>query len=321
MSLNITTNIQHPEVPRDVMKLTLQNLINNPFTLGNNQIKILKVSDKYVEIEELFNGYLQTNPHKYTIETAYAYWKYRTTQFESWPSNDLFKDVSHQSNQYRVQLENINELFIEIKNHLHLVIKEKIKRSNIKYKIEFNVTNIVIVLSSGAKYTIAQKLDKTDTPRTIVSYELSKAESVILSIEDFVEINVLNGLSQLLYLKDEISLDFLSVYSRYNMCQINLKKLWQEPVQDIDPILLEDLHNFIINAPIGHTYAYKLSPIGQYERRAEVNKITRIRTIITIIAESEDFKFIEFEDKISKVTQNIEVNTRKIGQLVEAHNY
>jgi hypothetical protein len=321
MNTTITSTIDQTENSRLQMKNWLKNQIQEPFILGNNQIKIKKVSDKYVEIEELFNGFEQHTKTRYTIETAFKYWKYRTFQMLHWPIDEDYHNIENQTDQYKIQIENIEEIKSELNNHIQVTCLDECRIYSTEPKVVFLENEIKIHLDSGATFTITTELDEIDEPRPTLKYSLSNSFDEINSKKHFNDVVMLKAIGRLLYYNDRISKDFLDVFHRYLMCTKNLRKLWVEPTKNINPVLLEDLHNFIVNAPVEHKFQYELSPVGQFKRYVEIEKVTRIRTMIHVIAENEDDKFIELEAKINKITHNIEENAKTIGKLVEAHNY
>jgi len=298
-------------------KRMLKAKIGKPFALGNNSIEVMQVSNKYVKISEVFNG-LNQEHKRYTIGTALEYITYREKQFMCWPTNDTQIDVSTQTKQYQQQYDNVEESRIDISNYITICWKSAFTKGQEEWqsKIEFDEKSITILFETGFVYAI--KYDERGTDR-YTRFQLThnlESYSDKLSQSYWLAQRILQNFATLMYRNEDM---MYLVESQVN-CNAQLKKLYTEPIESVDPRLLADLHHFIQSAS-NDTYTYGLSSVCGLERRMDVIRVSDKRTAVKIIASIDGKEFCEYRKDINKIQHHIEYNATIIGKIAENHNY
>lgn len=308
-----------PLKQKQLDKKQLKKLQGQPYHLGKNYLNIVKVSDKHVIMSEMFNG-LKQEHQRYSIGEALEYFKYRKNQFQNWPTKAKTINLSEQNNQYQQQHRNIVEMQAELENHIHAITKYR-DLPKLAYRIQFTDNVIKIMTDQGFHVSIALKPFDHTGSKIEMKYSFHQNDCLITNKDDWFHHHLLGKLCELVHSSTREAVDFISVFETYVICNRQLDKLYTEPHQISDSTLLEDLHNFIEKGQATDIYSYALASFDGWSRWLEVEKISRVRTIASIVTSKDDHTFWEFRKVYSKISHQIESNAADIAKIAQAHTY
>lgn len=328
-AISIPESIQdNPRRLKSFNRKKLKQLQIDPYINGHNTIKILRVADKYVKLSEHVFGVYQEH-QRYNILNAFTYIQYRIAQIEHRNTDDTMQDIdiSKQSLQYRVQYENLTEIFEDMQESIHNILMPLFVNASTPfsdsapYSIQFNDEdqNILIAFNNGLNVTISKEYA---FDCFIVNYN-TDLSSIQTSL-DFSKFNIINTILQLTHSSSTDAMHFNLMFSRYFMFSENLRKLYSAPVDDTISHIEHELEEFIKKAKLDKVdeYTYTLKPFHQFVRVFTVKKITRVRTLLEVKAINTETgeEFIEYRKTVSKIFHHIQQNAEEISKLIKQHD-
>lgn len=313
-----TVQIVQTPLSKIQKKRQLKQLLKQTYKLGHNHITVEKVSEHNIKISEMFNGYYQEHT-RYNVNNALDYIKYRKLQFIQSPMAQKSCETL-QSKPYQLQKMNVNNL----QDNIEKLIKKNITKEFL-FHLEFNIkfdyheSSIDVHIEDGHVITIEQLQGNSIVTPITIHHNID--DKSIISRKHSCKQLLLAHICNLVYADSPDSSEFADLFFKYVICQKQLTKLYVEPILLHNLKIVDELSEFIHKGKVNDTYSYNLKSFEGFDRQLIVTKLTRVRTIVSIVARLDDIMFFEYRKIYSKISHNINANALEISALVQSHNY
>lgn len=320
-----TDILLNPRRLKSFNRQRLKRLKDTPYVNGHNTIKIVRVADKYVRLSEHVFGIHQEH-QRYNIENVFNYIHYRIAQIEASSNTEQeIIDVESQSLLYQTQYNNFIDLKDDLEDCIHEALEplyESRKQifSETPYSILYDTNNKSITIAFSNSFNVEiTKDEKFDI--FILTYNADL--TTIQTHRDRTIIQHLNAIAELTHGNTHASTLFGLAFHKYFMFSANLRTLYVAPVDESYINIENDIKEYIQQAKLNNvkSYIYKLKPFNGFTRQFVVNKITRVRTVIYVVATNEltNESFIEYKEHITSIYHQIQDNATKIAKLIKLH--
>lgn len=303
------------EPARNIVRNHLAEYTKKPLYIGNNFIDVHKVLEKWVIMSESRNDLVQSSK-RIPLKDAIIYFEYKKHLLAINSSSDDLIDPTNQNKQYQTQYENYNETFIDVQNALTIIWKKHTSHFSFDLKddqliIDFPGYKVKITLSEEGDITL-----NTDFVINNIDNKMS-----------YTFLNCFSETSDLIFEGSKKSFCFNIDFNRLIVFKKQLKMLVtfvNENQSSEDLEISNKIKNFI-NAP-KKGYCVLEIPYDSievngsiFERTFRIIKLTKIRTVVDVIAKSGDIELSEYEKTYTKVSHQIDFHTNEMTKLYLAN--
>lgn len=300
-------------------KRFVKSYLEQKIAFGNNYLLIRKVTGKFISMVESQNGFVHEH-RRHDMAGAVKYIGYKKSILSRPQTNtNAGIDMSKQSPGYHQQLSNVIDMQDEIRYLIDLMHKQS--HCNLAYNIVFNHDVVQINLEDESIINVFFRYDN-DVEKLALSHNIDMSN--IICAESLQLITFLQKLSTLVIdHTSKAGLEFQNYMSTMYWCQLQLDKLVNRTEEfEVDDTLKADIVQHIEKAKVGDRLSILL---GQhvyddvtYTRVFVIKKLTKVRTIVEVVAQSSEGDIIEFRQTILKISHNITENTERILMIHNA---
>lgn len=304
----------------------LRELEKSPIVFGMNSIHVTKISNTLIGFTETINGITHSH-RRHLLENSVSYVEYKKSLLEKSTQAENIINVGSQSKQYQRQFHLVEEAIDELRYLITLCAIES--NFNKKFTIENTENSIIVNIETGVIIEIRERLNTVSSLMSMM-FSLHITGNVIVSTihdnDDVLFHIFLSKLSKISVgnFSDRINKDFESNFVTMIEGLKQLPKLYTqidnsnnttenaEMYVDIFEYLRKGQPGTELSIPFdNHTFDDQ-----QFLRKLNIRKISRVRTVIEILAQSDTQSFIEYRIIISKISHNLTENTNNIINIV-----
>lgn len=290
--------------------------LGQKIAFGSNSLLVKKMTRKFINMIEIQNGLIHEHKRHDMIAAA-KYINYKKSLFAR-SSSSKQMILENQSSQYYQQMQNIADLEDDIRYLLNLMYEES--NCSLSYNIVFDIDSVRLNIEDGTSISIYFRYETTEA-KLAISHDINLSN--IFCTESLQLITFLQLVSNLVLGSTKASLEFKDYMFRMQTGKLQLEKLVSISTDfEIDNTFKAEIVQHIEKAKLGDTVT---KIIGDhmfdnvtYTRTFIIRKLTKVRTIIELIAKSSDSDIIEYRSTIMKISHNILDNADKILKIHNA---
>jgi hypothetical protein len=295
-------------------KQYVKSLLNKKIYIGKNWINVCSVTQKYVIIEEFQRGVHQRHC-RYNLSNAADYIRYRKEIMSVSISPEIEESI--QSYEWKTLNRTIEETRSDIESQIYS--EKSISKLEETICVQFLDTSIVIGFENGEELEIILRKESALKPFALT---IPLSFNTIVTHQDFTRFDFAHRIFSLIY--NSCNSTKSSIFAKNIHSLMDISERFKS-VEIVQPVLStqhehQRVINWIQNSEVNQPMILQIGVFGIngniYKRFIKVEKITRVRTQVQVIALSDtDSEKIEWSSHISKISQNLKDNSEKILQI------